>query len=102
MNTRPRTTMNAWQAYSVAAADAERLTRSTVDVVHHQVESTITTTELVLDELVEHVEEYLRQNQDLNHGVSDDAHLFYMALLSRIGIWLFVGQALCQAPNALQ
>ena len=64
---------NAWTAYGVALDNAERRTATTADLLHQQIQTTIETSELVLDGLVTHGKN--EQIEGPHGGISHDGHL---------------------------
>ena len=78
--------LNAWNAYGVAFETAERRAETTVELLHQQIQSTIETSELVLDAMVAH-----GRNDEIGENRTDitlDRHLMAMANHLPFGPWL--------------
>ena len=79
---------NAWRSYQAALLSTEHRTKNVADLVHHQLESTITTTAMVLDSMVDHVEQDIGAGRPADHGALHDPHLMYMASRLPNNPWL--------------
>ena len=85
------TAVNAWAAYRNDLNNAERRAETTADLLHQQIQTTIETSELVLDAMVMHGQK--EQIEGPHVGFSDDAHLMHMASKLPFSPWLLQVEA---------